>query len=312
MRDDPVNVRPGQSDLVQRGMGGLGQLFDGMAKYFAAFHFQHTRGPAADAAIDIQNVAQGAVGMQISGQNAPVGIGPVARLGPQHQRPGAVAEQHAGGPVGPVDDPAEGFRPDHQHAGGLSRHDQRICGGQRINEARTNRLHIKGIAALHANRLLHHGGGGRESQIGGGGGQDDCVDVIAGQARTVQRPLCGQCRHLRGGLIRGHDVPPFDAGPGLDPLIRRVQRRLEFGIVHDPVGQVMPDALYHGPYGHVIARPPPRQLQRPAGSPHRYLAQGWQLTQPVRPVSLQSRILPIDGPDPKRPQSRLHPPTHDF
>ncbi len=81
------------------------------------------------------------------------------------QRTCAIAEQHAGGAVGPIHDPAEGFGPDHQHAVGLTRHDQRIGIGQRIDEPGTDRLHVKGKAARHAQCRLHHRGGRRKGQI---------------------------------------------------------------------------------------------------------------------------------------------------
>ena len=65
----------------------------------------------------------------------------------EHDRAGAVAEQHAGGAVVPVENAREGFGADHERA--LERASvQEIVGGrQPIHEARADRLQVEGRAA---------------------------------------------------------------------------------------------------------------------------------------------------------------------
>ena len=106
------------------------------------------------------------------GQDAGFGVGL------EHHRAGAIAEQHAGAAVGPVHDPAEGFRPDHQHPVGLTRADQPVRVRQRKDEAGADRLHVIGKAAGHPQPGLHHRGDGRKGQVGGRSRHDDRVDVV--------------------------------------------------------------------------------------------------------------------------------------
>ena len=250
MRHDPVDVIGTQPRLVQGGMRRLGQLFDSMAKYFAALHPQFPRRPGGYATIDIQQVAKLPVAVQISRQNATV-AGQTGLLDPlQYKRPGAVTEQHAGAAVGPVHQLGKRLGPDHQHLFGLTRHDQRIGRGQGIDKPRTNRLQIKGKATGHAKTGLHHGRRRRKSQIGGRGRQHDHINIIGLDAGIQQRRLGRPRRKVRRRLPLGCEMPPLDARPRPDPFIRGFDQPGQFGIRHHPVGQIMPDANDHGAQSH--------------------------------------------------------------
>ena len=109
MRNDPVDVSGGQPRAFEHLVEHAGKIDHGVTKHLAAFHAQLAdraggRGPA----IDEQQIIVAAVGMELGRQDAAVGL-----LGAQHQRAGAVAEQHAGRAVVPVEQPAERLGADH-------------------------------------------------------------------------------------------------------------------------------------------------------------------------------------------------------
>ncbi len=73
---------------------------------------------------------------------------PGLRLRFEHHGAGAVAEQHAGAAIGPVENAREGLRADHQRAL-VGAGAQEIVGGrQRKDEARAHRLQVEGRAVV--------------------------------------------------------------------------------------------------------------------------------------------------------------------
>src|SRR5579862_1352880 len=107
------------------------------------------------AAVDIEFALVPAVRPQMRGENAAVAVitGLLLRL--QDECAGAIAEQHAGRTIVPVEDAGEGLRPDHQ--GSLKRPgaQQRVRCRQSEDEARTHRLQIEGGATGDAEPTLH-------------------------------------------------------------------------------------------------------------------------------------------------------------
>mmetsp|Transcript_2615 Transcript_2615/g.4479 ORF Transcript_2615/g.4479 Transcript_2615/m.4479 type:complete len:375 (+) Transcript_2615:1421-2545(+) len=190
--------------------------------------------------------------MQIRGQNAPVVGCACARLRLKHQRAGTVAEQHTGGPVCPVHDLAERFRPDHQHAPGLTRDNQRVGIGQRIDKACADRLHIKGKAARHAQFGLHHRRGRGKCQVSCRRGKHDRVQIIGVNARIRQRGLGRSGCHGRGRIVLGGEVTPLDARARANPFVSCVQRSLKFSVLNNAGGQIMPNATHHRAQSHVL------------------------------------------------------------
>jgi hypothetical protein len=81
---------------------------------------------------------------------------PSAFLRLEHDGAGAVAEEHAGGAVLPVEDAREGFGADDERAL-VGARDQELVGHRdRVDEARAHRLHIEGGALVDAEPLLDH------------------------------------------------------------------------------------------------------------------------------------------------------------
>ena len=142
---------------VGRSRDGGGDVGDGVAEDFLALHAQMAGGLGRGwAAIDIEHVVQPAVREQLGVEHALVGIVALAVIGLQHHRAGAVAEQHAGGAVGPVQQPAHAFGADQKNGAGLAAADEIVGHRQAIDEAGANRLHVEGGAVRHAQPRLHH------------------------------------------------------------------------------------------------------------------------------------------------------------
>ena len=73
MRHQPVDVGVSQAVGRQGFLDRLGQTGDGMAKHLAAVHHQMAGlVRLADGAVDIQNVAQRALGVDMRGQDAAI------------------------------------------------------------------------------------------------------------------------------------------------------------------------------------------------------------------------------------------------
>src|SRR5437764_1322691 len=62
----------------------------------------------------------------------------------QHDRTGAVAEQHAGATIGPVEDAREGLGANHQRSPRLAEAQRVVRDREREDEAGADRLHIEG------------------------------------------------------------------------------------------------------------------------------------------------------------------------
>ena len=109
----------------------------GVLEHLAALHAQMAdRAGRRRPAVDVELVLVAAVGAEVRGQHAAVAA---RRRCPrlQHHRAGAVAEQHAGRAVGPVEDAREGLRADDQRALGLAGADQRVGGGRARRRSRS-------------------------------------------------------------------------------------------------------------------------------------------------------------------------------
>ena len=73
MRHDPVDILTGQPGLFQRGMGCFGELFYSVAENLLAMHAEFSRDAGRDAAIDVKQILEAAIGMQVGRQQAAVG-----------------------------------------------------------------------------------------------------------------------------------------------------------------------------------------------------------------------------------------------
>ena len=136
-----------------------------------------------------------------------------------HRGAGAVAEEHAGAAVVPVEDARGGLGADHQRARRELVLEEAVGGGNGIDEARADRLEVERGAVVHAELLLNHRGGGGEGEVGRRGRDDDEVDVGDGDAGGRHRLLRGFDREIGGDFAFGGEVALADAGALDDPFV---------------------------------------------------------------------------------------------
>ena len=163
-----------------------------------------------------QDVDVFAIGMQVAGQDA----GLIRRF--EHHGASAVAKQHAGAAVVPVQDAAENLGADHQRPFGGSVGNHGVGHGQRIHKAAAHGLKIKHGAARHAQLVLNDGGGGRKHHVRGGRGHDDQIDVARLDTGRFHRGARGRHGQVTGGHIGAGQMAGADAGALDDPLIGRL------------------------------------------------------------------------------------------
>ena len=148
----------------------------------------------------------------------------------QHDRTGAVAEQHAGAAVAPVENPRERLGADHQRALVGACTQEVVGGGERKDEAGTHRLQIEGGAVMDAKPVLHRDRGSRKRIVRRRRRQHDQVDRLRIDAGVFERGTRGVDRQMRGILAIGGDVTLPDAGALNDPLVRRIETGGQFRI----------------------------------------------------------------------------------
>ncbi len=152
---------------------------------------------------------------------------------------GAVAEHHAGGAVGIVDDGRHLVGTDHHDLLGLAGGDELRGDGDGVDEARTGRLHVEGADRAGADHVADQIGGGGKYEIGRGGGADQKVDVGGLVAGALQQPADRFGAHMRGAEpLALQDAPLLDAGALDDPGIGRVDQPGELGIVQHVVRKI--------------------------------------------------------------------------
>ena len=156
----------------------------------------------------------------------------------QDDSAGAVAEQHAGAAVVPVEDPREGLGADHQRALEVAGAQQTVGGRQREDEARADRLQIEGRAMGDAEGGLHRDRGGGKGIIRRRGAEHDEVDRLRVDPGIGQRRARRVDGKMRGEFAFGGDVALPDAGAFHDPFVRGVDPGRQFGIGQDPLRQI--------------------------------------------------------------------------
>ena len=174
-------------------------------------------------------------------------VGGLAGLGLrfEHDRAGAIAEQHAGAAVGPVENTGEGFGADHQSALERAGTQEIVGSGEREDKSGAYRLQIERRAVVDAEFVLHRDRGGGKGVIRRRGGQHDQVDRLRVDPGIGQRGASGMNCQMRGELAFGGDVALPDTGSLHDPFVGRVDPRSQFGIGQDLARQIGAAAEHH-------------------------------------------------------------------
>ena len=132
---------------------------------------------------------------------------------------GAVAEEHAGGAIGVVDNAAHGVRADDQDllvSAGC--HQVRADRGA-IHKAGTGGNQIETPRPARANAILHQAGGGWKHVIRRHRANDDGVDFRSFHAALGERAPGGGNGQIGGSYVGGRDVTFADSGAFENPLI---------------------------------------------------------------------------------------------
>jgi hypothetical protein len=164
----------------------------------------------------------------------------------KHDRARAIAEQHAGGAVVPVEDTGEGLGSDHQRARELARADEAVGGREPIDEARAYRLHVESRAAGHAELGLNRHGARRKGPIGGRGREHDEINRLRIDLGGEERGAGRVQGHVRGGFAGRRDPSFVDAGALHDPLVGGIDGAREFRVGEHPARQVAAAAQHDG------------------------------------------------------------------
>ena len=238
VRDHPVDIRGGQARIGEDFVQHAGEVDDGVPEHFPTLHSQLADGAGRrGTAVDEQQIVVAAVGVELGRENAAFAL-----LGAEHERAGAVAEQHAGRAVFPVEDPAEGLGADHQRLVRIARAEHRIGDRQRVEEAGADGVHVEGDAVGDAERRLDLGRRRREGLVGSRRGEDDEVDVGCGDAGMVERAARRIGGEAAGRLAIAGDIAVADAGALDDPLVGGVDALREFFVGDRRAGQRAADA----------------------------------------------------------------------
>ena len=122
VRHQPVDLGGGDAVGRDGGVDRLGQLDHGMAEDLAALHAQMARGDASRTGRRRHRAGRDSGRRRRDGWRARRGrrLLPLPSPAPQHDRAGAVAEQHAGAAVVPVEDARKGLRADHERGARLA------------------------------------------------------------------------------------------------------------------------------------------------------------------------------------------------
>ena len=164
---------------------------------------------------------------------------PSLLVGLQHERAGAVAEQHAGRAVGPVHQARHGLRADQKHGLGLPGLDEIVGDREAVDEAGTHRLHVEGRAARHAEPRL-------DNVVAVAGKVSSGVVVAtmmrstspASMAASLSAARAASTREVRGVFALARDAPFADAGALADPFVAGIDALRQFVVGDDVLRQI--------------------------------------------------------------------------
>ncbi len=196
-------------------------------------------------AVDIELTAVAAVGAQMRREQTAIlaRAGLVDRLHDHRAR--AVAEQDAGGAVGPVEDAREGLRPDHQRALEIAALQVLVGGRDREHEAGTDRLQVEGRTPSDAELGLNRDRGRWKRLVRRRGGEHDEIDGSGRQVRLFQRRARRGDPEIRSDFAFGRDVALLDAGALHDPLVVGFDEFRKLFVGQYAGGKIAADATHH-------------------------------------------------------------------
>ncbi|CEE61807.1 hypothetical protein XAC2852_230020 [Xanthomonas citri pv. citri] len=254
MRNQPIQVvlviATGRQGLIDHRVQRLDRILEDVV----ALHQQCTAAilAFAESHRDPHRVPQqlflAAIGVQMGAEDAGLFVGL------EDHRAGAIAEQHAGGAIGPVDDAGQGFCANHQHGLGVATAHELVGHAERVDKTRACSVDVHRTATDVTQSGLQQTGGRRKDQVRGGGADDDQIDLIGGHTGRFHRPQRGEIRQIAGGLVVGDDVTFTDASAREDPFIAGVDNLRHVVVGQHLFGQITTRARDSGidPLAHTV------------------------------------------------------------
>ena len=200
----------------------------------------------ARAAIDVEQVLEASVGADARCKDTAVLARAVLRLRLEHDRARAVAEQHAGGAVRPIENARERLRTNDNGALELARLEEIVSDRHRVDKARAHGLHVECRAFRHAERVLNGDRGRRKGAIRRRGRADHQIDVDGVDGRAHQGLLCRGDTEIRRALAFIRDVALADARPLDDPFVAGIDELCQVRIGHHALWQMRANATDDG------------------------------------------------------------------
>src|SRR5207249_2049330 len=179
VRNKPIDIRGGETVSRQRLVDNRTQTMDSLTEDLASLH---TKEPSTSgrgrAAVDVEDVVLATIRMQVIGQNK-AAIGPCSWDRLQHDGTCAVAEEHAGATVFPIEDARERLRSDDEGGSRLAEANGVVGDREREYEPRTDGLHVKRRPPPHSEAGLHLCRCGGKRVVRGRGGKNEKVEIAA-------------------------------------------------------------------------------------------------------------------------------------
>ena len=141
--------------------------------------------------------------------------------------PGAVAEEHAGGAIGVIDDARHDVGTNGERVPMRSRADHVRGRRQRVGKPRACGTQIEAPGVVRADLVLDEAGRARKHHVRRRRAHDDEVDVLGRESRLRDRPERRLLREIGGRHAGIDDVALTNACALKNPLIGRVDQLLE-------------------------------------------------------------------------------------
>jgi hypothetical protein len=170
--------------------------------------------------------AAGAVDLVLEIEN----LRPAGLRGRDHDRAGAIAEDHAGRAILVVDDARHDVRADDEDVVVRAARHELARGRQRIGERRRGRAQIEPPRVVRADLVLDQARRARKHHVRRHRSDDHDADIPRRQPRggdRLDRSLFPQVGRRDAGI---DDMPLPDAGPLQDPVVGCFDHLLEIGI----------------------------------------------------------------------------------
>ena len=148
----------------------------------------------------------------------------------EHDRARAVAEEDDGRAVVPVDDAGEHVAADDERSLGETGGEHPVRLYERVHEAGAAGREVIGGSLGRAELVGEDHGARGKGHVRRDRGDDEQVDVLADEARLRERCLAARQREIGERLLVRGDPPLADPCALDDPLVRRVDERLELGV----------------------------------------------------------------------------------